>query len=68
MPSHRMRTLERRKKMKLPTIIFRRDAIETCNVLHNIYKVNSEELLRRWMSEVNTRGHQLIMEEILQVG
>ena len=53
--------------MKEPTLVLRRlrgDAIEKTKYLHNIFTVNSEELLLRWASEVSTIGHQLRLQNI----
>jgi ribonuclease P/MRP protein subunit RPP40 len=57
---------ERLKKMKLPSLVYRRirgDAIETYKYLHNIYSVNSAVLLPPLMTEVNTRGHNMRLQK-----
>ena len=58
---------ERLKRMKLPTLVYRRargDAIEVFKYLHNIYRVDSSHLLPLRDVErlgMRTRGHRLML-------
>jgi len=56
----------RLKKMKLSSLVFKRisgDAIETFKYMQHKYSIDSNHLLPRWRSTVNTRGHELRLQK-----